>query len=217
MVVEIDFRKFLRVAWVETLLVVPLGYDKNGQNRNGFLQVQTWKLPIQIRGNLSWFEAGFSFSQAHRSHPRWLVAPPCLVGDGRRPATARSGTSWKRTMSAPIGLGMSSWECHLVRSSSRRVGAAARRPDRWQNCELALRFGADFVRFQHRRTPFLDEDGQTRGWAMPWCFCHPMTWPEWPGPKLNGDEGFVGLSGREKREGEREKLTRLKKNKFLSL
>ena len=49
-----------------------------------FLQVQTWKLPIQIWDNLSWFEAGFSFSQAHRSHPRWLAASPWSDGGARR-------------------------------------------------------------------------------------------------------------------------------------
>ena len=38
----------------------------------------------QIQGNLSWFEAGFSFSQARRSHPRRLAAPPWSDGGLRR-------------------------------------------------------------------------------------------------------------------------------------
>ena len=36
MVVGIDFRKFLRVAHVESLLVVPLDFEESDRSKNGF-------------------------------------------------------------------------------------------------------------------------------------------------------------------------------------
>ena len=40
-VVEIDFRKFLRVARDESLLVVPSNFEETDPNKNGYFQAQT--------------------------------------------------------------------------------------------------------------------------------------------------------------------------------
>ena len=44
MVVEINFHKFLYVACVETLLVIPLEGDENNSSRNKFRRAHIWKL-----------------------------------------------------------------------------------------------------------------------------------------------------------------------------
>ena len=181
MVVGIDFRKFLRFAYVESLLVVPLDDDKNGRSRNGFSTSSLSKLGQTMGGCLVHFPAEVSSPWAQREQPWWLAIRSWVIGDGRR----------RRKLVQNEIFGRSSWCVYRRRSDLlgtprskakleevRRTGGKARTAT---ESEWVARFRAKLSGFP--ATPDAVSGSKMDRW---WLGC---AW----GP--SSDEGVVGFAG----------------------
>ena len=73
-VVGIDFRKFLLVACVETLLVVRLNRGKGGRNQNGFRWPLTWQWSNLLGGDSARFQLRLAHLELEKdNHGGWLA------------------------------------------------------------------------------------------------------------------------------------------------
>ena len=136
-VVGIDFRKFLRVACVETLLVVPLDCDKSDQNKNGFFGEFTILHDPRRRKYPGRFWAKFSSQWVQESQHRRMAASPWLH-DGARGSSQLAGRgSSTRVVLFRIGVNRAnfgeldiglSWRSPKVKRKGQIGGEVEREP-----------------------------------------------------------------------------------------
>ena len=174
---------------------MPLDSNKNAQIKNGFC-----KLTVDFCStNQKWFYLVFELCLAQlklkRDHPnRWRSGRGSSpeFKDGFDPHLDELGMA-SNGVDHPCGGEL---RVLLGRTEQGRSWNSGEANDRRRKRNLAVRIVGCFVRFRCLWTPILDGDGLTRGWATSWCSCRPMTWSEWPGPKMNVDGRVCRVDGR---------------------
>ena len=161
MIVGIDFRKFLRVTHIESLLVVLLDDDKNGQSRNGFSASSRYYTIRDVESIQARFWAEFSSKWAQKGRHKRTAAWPWLSGGPR-------SWTWPKESQAQLVqfVLLQAW-IEVAKAVARWGGAGKRTVEWWGGWKTPRSERARATRHGIREPPgvVLRQGGKASSWA----------------------------------------------------